>query len=200
MMHTQARSPHRRVRSSLAILAVGFVALTGCTSAFQRSFDAGRYDEAIRYFDADPSLRRDPGALYRAALAYATPDHPAYDVTRARELLADLLATFPGSSHHREAVALFSLLENASRLERDGARVETELNQLRDRIAALEQRLSEQEALHAELAGSNVALRDSLSQAERVLRVREAQMRALQEELRALKSIDLGTPTDTTKR
>src|SRR5690606_41824165 len=61
------------------------------------------------------------------------------------------------------------------------------LTALRDRIALLEERLAEQESLHAELAGANIALRDSLYRAERVLRVREAQMRALQDDLRALK-------------
>ena len=45
--------------------------------------------------------------------------------------------------------------------------------------------------MHAELANSNVALRDSLERTQRLLRVREGQMRALQDELRALKRIDL---------
>lgn len=185
---------------SAALLAAGLGVATGCSSAFERSFDAGRYDEVVRQFVADSALHSDPDALYRAALAYATPDHPEYDVERARELLGELLERYPGRGHHREAVALFSLLENASRLERDGARVESELTALRDRIALLEERLAEQESLHAELAGANIALRDSLYRAERVLRVREAQMRALQDELRALKNIDLGTTQDTTRR
>src|SRR5690606_41734731 len=95
--------------------------------------------------------------------------------------------------HRLESVALFSLLENASSVEGDGARVEAELTALRDRIALLEELLAEQESLHAELAGAIIAPRDSLYRAERVLRVREAQMRALQDELRALQNIDLGT-------
>ncbi|NLG61669.1 MAG: hypothetical protein GX539_05445, partial [Candidatus Cloacimonetes bacterium] len=120
---------------SAVLLAAGLGVAAGCSSAFERSFNAGRYDEVVRQFVADSALHSDPDALYRAALAYATPDHPEYDVERARELLGELLERYPGRGHHREAVALFSLLENASRLERDGARVESELTALRDRIA-----------------------------------------------------------------
>ncbi len=181
------------------ILSVFFVA--GCSSAFERSFDAGNYDEVVARFEADSTLHGDPDAVFRAALAYATPDHPSYDPARARDLLGDLLRRFPGSSDHRQAVALFSSLESSERLARDGARIETELHALRGRIAELERRLSAQEALHAEVANSNVALRDSLERTQRLLRVREGQMRALQDELGALKRIDLAPvapPADTT--
>jgi tetratricopeptide (TPR) repeat protein len=179
-----------RLRIAAVMLAASVVH-GACSSAFDRSFDAGRYDEAIQHFAADSTLRNEPGALYRAALAYATPDHPAYDPERARELLRDLLDRFPGSGEHRHAVALFSLLETSGRLEREGERVQAELQALRQQVATLEQRIAQQEALHADVASSNVALRDSLERAQRVLRVREAQMRALQDELRALKRIDL---------
>jgi len=191
------------VRAHVRLAMAAFVAVTavGCSSAFDRSFNAGRYDEAIRVFAADSALHSQPDALYRAALAYATPDHRAYNPARARDLLASLLQRFPGNSNHREAVALFNLLESSERLERDGVRIESELDGLRQRVIALEQRLAEQEATHIEVATSNAALRDSLDRAQRMLRVREAQMRALQDELRALKEIDLGQIVpDTTGR
>lgn len=184
------------IRGPAAILGVVFVA--GCSSAFERSFDAGNYDEVVARFEADSALHSDPDAVFRAALAYATPDHPSYDPARARDLLDELLRRFPGSSDHRQAVALFSSLESSVRLARDGERIETELHELRGRVAELERRLSEQEVLHAEIANSNVALRDSLARTQRMLRVREGQMRALQDELGALKRIDLAPVTDTT--
>ncbi|MHB1168955.1 MAG: tetratricopeptide repeat protein [Longimicrobiales bacterium] len=184
------------IRGPAAILGVVFVA--GCSSAFERSFDAGNYDEVVARFEADSALHNDPDAMFRAALAYATPDHPSYDPARARDLLDELLRRFPGSSDHREAVALFTSLESSERLARDGERIETELHELRGRVAELERRLSEQEVLHAEIANSNVALRDSLARTQRLLRVREGQMRALQDELGALKRIDLAPVTDTT--
>ena len=151
-------------RGRVAALAACALVAAGCASAFDRSFEAGHYDEVVAQFVADSTLHDDPGALYRAALAYATPDHPSYDPARARALLDELLRRFPGSDDHRQAVALFSSLESSQRLARDGARIETELHELRDRVASLERRLSDQEAVHAELTGSNVALRDSLAQ------------------------------------
>jgi len=196
---TGRRAYGLRVHAALATIIV--FAAAGCSSVFDRSFNAGRYDEAVRAFAADSALHSQPGALYRAALAYATPGHPAHDPARARDLLGSLLQRFPGNRHHREAVAMYNLLESTDRLERDGARIESELDSLRQRVVELERRLTEQEATRIAVASTNVVLRDSLDRAQRMLRVREAQMRALQDELRGLKQIDLGRiAPDTTGR
>lgn len=188
-------------RLRTAVLGLVFAA-SGCAgSAFDRSFEAGHYDDALARFAADSSLRDEPRALYRAALARATPDQPTYDPAQARLLLEELVRRFPGGAWHRQAVALLNSLQSTERVARDGARVEMQLQNLRDRIVALEQRLARQESLHDSLATGNVALRDSLERAQRRLRVREAQMQALQDELRALKRIDLApVATDTSAR
>lgn len=188
-------------RLRAAVLGLVFVAAGCAGSAFDRSFEAGHYDDALARFAADPSLRDEPRALYRVALARATPDQPTYDPAQARLLLEDLVRRFPGGAWHRQAVALLNSLQSTERVARDGIRVEMQLRDLRDRIVALEQRLARQEALHDSLATGNVALRDSLERAQRRLRVREAQLQALQDELRALKRIDLApVATDTSAR
>lgn len=178
---------------SRLVLIAGVSLLVGCTaSRFDRLFDAGAYPAALDAFAADSSLHDDEHALFRAAVARATPNQPAYDATEARRLLGQLLSRYPNSSYREQATALASSLLSADRLARDASRVEEQLATLRARIMSLEQRVAVQEALHDELTTGALAVRDTLERVQLQLRVREGQLRELQDELRALKQIDLG--------
>lgn len=184
------------------LFVAGALAIAGCASSrFDRFYDAGRYDAAIAEFAADSSLRADERTLFRAAVARATPNHAAHDPAQARALLDDLLHRFPGGTYHLQARALAASLASTHQLAADASRIESQLTALRERIASLEHRVALQEAVHDELATGTVALRDTLQRVQLQLRVREGQMRALQEELRGLKQIDLAPiQPDTTRR
>lgn len=188
-------------RTTLLFIAAT-LAVAGCASSrFDRLYDAGRYEAAIAEFAADSSLRADERTLFRAAVARATPNHVAYEPAQARALLEELLRRFPGGTYHLQARALATSLASTHQLAADASRIASQLTTLRERIASLEHRVALQEALHDELATGAVALRDTLQRVQLQLRVREGQMRALQEELRGLKQIDLAPIVpDTTRR
>lgn len=185
-----------------ALLCVTAVlGLAACASTrFDQLYDAGRYDAAIAEFAADSSLRADERTLFRAAVARATPNHAAYEPAQARALLEDLLRRFPAGAYHLQARALATSLASTHQLATDASRIESQLTALRERIASLEHRVALQEAVHDELATGTVALRDTLQRVQLQLQVREGQMRALQEELRGLKQIDLAPIVPDTTR
>src|SRR5690606_12021060 len=71
------------------LLALVVPALTaGCAARpFHDHFEAGRFAEAARAFEEDPSLERDERALLRAAIVYAIPNGPDHRPDRARVLV-----------------------------------------------------------------------------------------------------------------
>lgn len=174
------------------VLTIAACALAGsacATGTFDRLYEAGRYDEALTVFAADSSLHASERSLFRAALAQATPGQAGYEPGRAQALLWELLRRFPAGEYHLQARALATSL---ARADSQQLSVEHEFAAMRARIATLEQRIALQEALHDELSAGTLALRDTLARVQTRLRVRESQLRALQEELRGLKQIDLG--------
>lgn len=179
------------MRAALLAL-VSAAALSGCAaSRFDRLFEAGEYDAAVGAFAADSSLRDNERALFRAAVAYALPGQPSYNPQQARALLERLLRTFPESAYEEPARALAGSLTDVERLTTDVRRVEGELAALGERVVALETHMALEEAARLERMKELVALRDTLQQVQVQLRVREGQLQSLQEELGALKEIDL---------
>ena len=67
----------------------------------------------------DSVLARDEAALYRAALAHASPGSASYDVERAIALLETHIGRYPASRHRADAAARLALLHEirALRLE-----------------------------------------------------------------------------------
>lgn len=153
----------------IAILAL-FGSVGCATSQFDRHFEAQRYAEAARVFEADSSLKEKERALYRIGLAYALPRSPIHQPKLAREHFEKLLTLFPGTSYRGEVGRLLELLGEMEELESHAAKRDAEVKELTAEIAKLQ--------------GQARAL-------EATLREREGQLRALQEELKRLKEIDL---------
>lgn len=121
----------------LAVL-LGVAALLGCAGglvgnrgAFERHFEAGRYQAAIDTFEADSFLQRRETPLFRAGLIYADPRDPVYDPGRARELLTRLLELHPETAHRHEARALLALVERAREADDRAARLQEQLRRLK---------------------------------------------------------------------
>lgn len=177
----------------LAVLVAA--ALAGCAgNRLDRSFDAGHFDEVVRLFEADPALLTDERALFHAGVAYAMPDSPAYDPVAALDAFHRLLLFHPRSAYRARVVPMQRLLAEVEyrsareaewrhRVERLDARLgehERELEEIRDR---LDTERSRAEALAAGVERLNRQVRD-----------RDQRIEALQDELRALREIDLNRP------
>ncbi|HEX7049979.1 MAG TPA: hypothetical protein VF188_07165 [Longimicrobiales bacterium] len=189
------------MRRHSATLLLGLLAATACaTSRFDQHFEAQRYEAAIRLFEADPELQQQERALFRAAVAYALPGSPVHDPARAREMLERFLTRYPDSPRRAEASRMLALLRQVEQLERRVAQRtaeaearRSELDTLRSRLESLERRLQQQ-------TGEADLLRQVVRRLEADLRQEEERLRALREELRRLKEIDLKPATPDTLR
>ncbi len=171
------------------LLAAGCVA-----SALDRHFAAGQYLEVARLFEADSSLQSREKALYFAAMAYALPESPAYDPSRAIETLDRLLTLYPRGSRSGEALRLRQILQETDRLARETQRLEENLAEAtaaRDSTAAMLAELHDSIATQSARADGLQAIADRLT---REVRERDARIQALQAELDGLKQIDMGRP------
>lgn len=163
-----------------ALLAATLLALAaaGCAgNTLERHFRAGEYTEVVRLFEADSALHAKPGALYQAGLAYALPESPVYDAERALAVFDLLQERHPGHGQERHVAQLQQLLRQA------GQQQERQLS----RDARLRAQQAEIDDLRAQLARE----RQRAERLDREVREREGRIRALQDELTALKRIDL---------
>lgn len=176
-MTTNRRS--RYAAHSRRLLApVGIVALAACAhTAFDREFERGHVEEAIRVFDADSSLARDPNALFRAAAARATPGSPVYNPNLARTELQLLIDRFPGSPHRVEARRLDALLAELQRASDNAARLSARIDSLSVRMDSANARVAEH--------------RRGAQQLQADLRRTQAELQEVRHELERLKAIDL---------
>lgn len=175
------------------------IALAACASSpFDRHFEAGRWNDAARAFEADSSLHHRHDALYRAALVYGTPASDAYQPVRARQLLERVLALAPSRDRQEAALGMIRLLDEVERVRRSADQrdqhlrterdaLEREAARLRDRIVSLERRFNQQ-------GEQNDRLRRLAARLAADLREREQRIDALGEELDRLKEIDLRPP------
>jgi hypothetical protein len=176
-------------------LAVSAWLASGCVGGkLDRPFAAGQYLEVARLFEADSALHDREDALYMAALAYGLPASPAYAPDRAVETLDRLLMLYPRTGRRTHALHLREILREARRLALDGETREQELAEAtaalaaeRERVGELEDRLAGEEARGDGLQ----AIADRLT---REVQQRNARIQALEEELAALKEIDLNRP------
>lgn len=168
---------------------------SGCVaSALDRHFAAGRYLEVTRLFEADSSLQNREGALFFAAVAYALPESPAYDPSRAIETLDRLLTLYPDGSRSAEALTLRQVLRETDRLTREAERLDEELTEARADLEAAEARLMvvrDSLEVQSTRAEGLQAIADRLT---REVRQRNSRIEALEAELDALKQIDMARP------
>jgi hypothetical protein len=169
--------------------------LAGCAgNQIERLFTTGQYVEVTRVFEAESALHDQEGALYRAGLAYAFPGTTAYDPDRAAAAFERLVELYPTGTHTAHAVQLLHLLDETQRLhqllrlrEEEIARLARELQSERDELDAIHDRLTAEQGRADELH----AIADRLN---REIRSRNARIRELEDELSALKEIDLNRP------
>lgn len=165
-----------KTRAAAVLLAL--TAVVACASnGFHRAAAAGRTDEMIRVFEADPSLWKDDDALLQIGLVYALPGSPHYDPAAAREYFKRLTSLHPTSEQSAQARRLDLLLAEIQRLADAAEQRQDSLEHLAAHVDSLDGRLGEQRQIVAQL------------QAE--VRRRDAQIKALQDELDRLKAIDL---------
>jgi len=179
------------------LMAAVTLAAAGCAaSAFDRHFEAGQYELAARAYEEDPSVAGSDRALYRLALSYAAPGTAVSNPERARAVLAQMVTRFPQSRHLPEARILAGLLGDILDL-RDQAEVGRQhLDSLRAVVRGLE-------ATHAALQDTIGADRRRLTdlqadvvRLEAEVEAKDAGLRRLEDELRRLKNIDLGRPSN----
>ncbi|HET9986421.1 MAG TPA: hypothetical protein VFQ38_22775 [Longimicrobiales bacterium] len=165
-------------RAAAAAVLLALTAIVACASSvFQRAASAGRTDEMIRAFEADPSLWKDDDALFQVGLAYALPGSPRYDPTAARGYFERLTRLHPASDRSTEARRLDILLAEIQRLGGAADQRQDSLQRLSAHVDSLDGRIGEQRQLVSQLQGE--------------IRRRDAQIKALQDELERLKAIDL---------
>lgn len=175
------------------LLALGVMgAAAGCAARpFDAHFEAGRFAEAARLFDADSALHRDQRALLRAAIVHVLPTSPAYHPERARELLHRMLTLHPDGEHAPEGTRLLILLYEVDRLTKEAERLRRRSDSLSHQITLLEEeRRSLQESLERERLQADV-LRTLAERLEADLRRTEFELRTLQNDLQLLKAVDL---------
>jgi len=169
----------------------------GCAaSALDRFFEAGQYESAVRAYEVDPSLAQSDRALYRLALSYAAAGTGVSDPERARALLAQLETRYPRSRYRAEALVAGSLLTGIVALRDTVEGNRQLLDSLRAGIRTLEAtHAAAEDSLRASrqrLAGLTAAVR----RLETEIEAKNAGLERLQDELRRLKNIDLGRPTN----
>ena len=181
----------RLICGTAALLAIGACA----TIPFDRALDAHQWPEAATAFDADTSLRHNERALFRAAMLYSFPNRATYDPARARTLFEQLLRLYPTTSNRQAAVDQLALLYELERvqtvsqvrqqtLESKIAMLAVDTLHLHTRLDSIAVRLQAEQ-------DQSALLRKVANRLENDLQDREAQLRALHDELNHLKSIDL---------
>jgi TolA-binding protein len=173
------------------------LAAAGCTaSALDRHFEAGQFELAARAYEEDPSVAGSDRALYRLALSYASPGTAVSSPERARAVLAQLVARFPQSPHLPEARILAGLLGTMVDLS-DQAKVE---RQQLDSLRAVVQDLEATRAALQDTIGTNRSrltdLQAEVTRLQGEVEAKDAVLRRLEDELRRLKNIDLGRPSN----
>jgi hypothetical protein len=164
------------------------------TGQLDRPFADGQYLEVVRLFEADSTLHGDEMALYQVSLAYGLPTSPAFDAERAVETLDRLLSLYPRSSRASEARHLRDILSETARLQAERSADQRRLNEATMALEAARgwrSELSESLALQRVRADGLQTIADQLT---RQLQSRDARIQALEEELAALKEIDLNRP------
>lgn len=146
-------------------------------SAFDLAFTGGNVQEMARLFDADTSLWHSETALFRTAVARATPGSPVYDLERARAELQAFLTRFPSSPRRSVALSLDGLI--------------AQLEKLSSRSGALSQRVDSLEARADSATARSLEQRRVSLQLQADLRRTQAELQAVQEELERLKAVDL---------
>lgn len=169
----------------------------GCAaSALDRFFEAGQYESAVRAYEADPSLAANDRALYRLALSYAAAGTDVYDPERARALLAQLETRYPESRYRAEVTVAGGLLGAIVAL-RDTVEGDRELlDSLRADIRAVE---AANAALEDSLGAGRRRIAELTAAAQRLeaeVEAKDSGLQRLEDELRRLKNIDLGRPTN----
>jgi hypothetical protein len=183
-------------RVHLILTAVVAVA-AGCASGRADTPLPGMSEavDAARAWDAEPSDAADADAVFRAALGFGLPDSPLYDPRRAVALFDTLLSRHPDAPHHAHAGQMRQLLAELLRAERRQA---DDVITLGGRVAELQERIDSLEARLGRETARADGLRVIADRHERTVRERDARIRALEEELEALKEIDLGRPPGST--
>jgi len=92
---------------------------------------AGDYESVLALYEADSVLHSNEDATFRAALAAARADHPAYDPERAWELFNGLLERHPDTSRRFEVEVYLDILARERELRATVRRLERELQQLK---------------------------------------------------------------------
>lgn len=186
----------------LAVAAVLILcaAAAGCAGSFlsggntfERSFESGRYGDAMEAFERDSALQRQEEPLFRVGLLRATPDRPYYDPERARELLGRLLDLHPTTRFRAYAEGLLSLIDRVEAVSTRVATLETRLAETRDRADSLRverrEAVARADSLEAELADAEELEAELAAARERAAR--------LEKQLDQLKRVHLGQPPDT---
>lgn len=182
------------VRSIAGIVALALAAGACVSSTLDRHFDAERYLEVTRAFEADTTLHVQEEALYLAGLAYALPDSPAYDPGRAIQLFDRLRALYPHSRSATHAGHLQQLLTAGQEIEEERSRRDAEVSDLEQEITRLRATVADLEAKLATEQRRADGLHTVAEQLTRQLESRAQRIQELEEELAALKEIDLNRP------
>jgi hypothetical protein len=151
--------------------------------------------EAARAWDEGQVDTSDPDALFRAALGFGLPDSPLFEPRRATALFDTLLTRHPDAAHRAHAEQLRQMLAELLRAER---RQVDDVIMLSGRVAALQERIDSLEARLGRETSRGDGLRVIADRLDRTVRERDARIRALEDELEALKEIDLGRPPGAT--
>lgn len=148
----------------------------------EQYFDAGNYGAAAEaynsYLQTNPLGPNQDRALFRLALAHAAPESSVHDLSRATELLEQLVVRFPQSPLKPPAEFLL-------RQQAELAREEAEVARLREDVSRREARIQE---LSQELEKIK---QEDLPKLRTDVRNREERIRQLTEELQKLKQIDM---------
>jgi len=193
----QAAGIARLGRTAAVVFAV-----VGCASTqFDRALDAQRWSDAAAALNADTSVLDNESTLFRAAMLYSFPNRATYDPMRARELFERLLRQYPAAPTRQSAVDQLSLLYTLQRTADSAAAVKQQLQSAIARLTAdtVQMRRSVDSVavrLRAE-QDQTALLRKITTRLENDLQDREAQIRALHDELNHLKAIDLKRPLRT---
>ncbi|MQA90489.1 MAG: hypothetical protein GEU90_09665 [Gemmatimonas sp.] len=170
------------------------ITLCACASSLEEAYVPAEFAGSASAFEADSTLQADERAIYLAALAYASPESSSYDPNRAIHLLERLLTLHPRSRYANHARYIHQLLGEVDRLDT----LATEATEERDSLAAeLAGEREQVEALQEDLweltvrADAHEAIAMSL---RREILQRDARIRQLEDELSALKKIDLNRP------
>ncbi len=145
-------------------------------SPFERAYQSGDVREMTRIFDADSALWRNEQALFRTAVAHATPG-PVYDLERAHAELQLLLDRFPASPNRPVALSLDALIGQLQKLSARSDELTLRVDSLEARADSASARTAEQRRISTQLQAD--------------LRRTQAELQSVQQELERLKAVDL---------